>query len=277
MILHIQHRTHYEYSEAIFPEPSHLYFYPSDRPYLQLLSHNLRVTPEPSGLSPRQDLENNFFYQIWYAASMSTITILMEMSVRVTRHNPLDFLVEYEPKTPHEEAVVPYLKVSEALTPNMKAWIGEIQSSNSDPLAFVTTMAREIGEQWQHTLRYGSALLLIEECFESKKGSCRDLSWMMIQMMRHRGIPARFVSGYAFNPELGEGHELHGWVEIWLRGAGWVGVDPSAGLLTTAYYVPLAASCHPVNTLPVQGTFRGQAHAKLSTSVSISIETSEGD
>ena len=87
-------------------------------------------------------------------------------------------------------------------------------------------------------------------------------------MMRHQNIPARFVSGYAFNPEL-EGHELHGWVEVWLQGAGWIALDPSAGLLATEAYVPLASSYHPVNTLPVQGTFRGQAEAAMKTRVSL--------
>ncbi|MEM9326116.1 MAG: transglutaminase family protein [Bacteroidota bacterium] len=270
MILEVNHRTHYAYTEAIFPEPSHLYLHPAVRPHFHVRDHQIQVYPKPSGLSPRMDVENNTFYQMWFNGTLTSLTIDTSLRVDIVPYNPFDFLLETEPRTPHQEAVVPYLQVTEKLTSAMLAWSMSILEVTSDNLIFVTMMAREIGEHWEHVLRYEADLLPIDLCFTSKKGSCRDLSWMMIQVLRHHQIPARFVSGYAFNPEL-EGHELHGWVEVWLKGAGWVAVDPSAGLLATEYYIPLAASYHPANTLPVQGAFRGQASAKLTTSVDIGL------
>jgi len=109
----------------------------------------------------------------------------------------------------------------------------------------------------------------IEQCFQEKHGSCRDLSWFMMNCLRFLGIPARFVSGYSFNPEIGQDHELHSWVECWLPGAGWLGVDPSLGLMTDHHYIPMACSFDPTKTLPVQGIYAGSATSNMSYEVVI--------
>ena len=88
-------------------------------------------------------------------------------------------------------------------------------------------------------------------------------------MLRELGLAARFVSGYAFNPDLEEGHELHGWLEVFLPGAGWIGLDPSLGLLTDHHHIPLASHPDPLRTMPVQGIFSGQATSQLETRVDI--------
>ena len=92
---------------------------------------------------------------------------------------------------------------------------------------------------------------------------------MLIHMLRMQGLAARFVSGYAFNPELDEGNELHAWVEAYLPGAGWLGLDPSLGLFADQNYIPLATSSLAQNTLPVHGNYGGTARARLATTVDI--------
>ena len=88
-------------------------------------------------------------------------------------------------------------------------------------------------------------------------------------IFRQLKIPARFVSGYAFNPVLEDGHELHSWVEAWIPGAGWIGFDPVSGLLTNHFYIPVVSSFDPKYTLPVQGSYMGDATSKLETEVII--------
>ena len=85
------------------------------------------------------------------------------------------------------------------------------------------------------------------------------------------GLASRFVSGYAFNPELEGGHELHAWLEVFLPGAGWVGMDPSLGLLTGHSYVPLAFHPSPQKTLPVQGKYGGKSSSRLYTEVRVQL------
>lgn len=126
-----------------------------------------------------------------------------------------------------------------------------------------------INKNWSHTVRYIEDIHKPSDCFQRKDGSCRDLSWMMITMLRYLGIPARFVSGYAFNQELGEGHELHAWVEFMAPGAGWIGVDPSAGIFTNEAYIPVATNKDPKKTFPVSGSYRGNVSSRLETEVKI--------
>lgn len=94
---------------------------------------------------------------------------------------------------------------------------------------------------------------------------------MLVHMLRNVGLASRFVSGYAFNPELTEGHELHAWVEVFLPGAGWVGLDPSLGLFSDNHYIPLAAGYSPELVAPVQGSFGGTASTDLKAEVWIKL------
>lgn len=268
MRLKINHLTEYKYPIKIFPEPQHLYFYPLNRSYLTVLDFELNITPTPTGSAQRIDIENNSYRQCWFNELTDKLLINLAMTLEVTELNQFNFLVEKNSKTKHSKATELYLEDKIILSDQILAWLDKIE--NSDPTLFIGTLGSAIHDKLDHTTSYISELLDPNICFESDAGSCRDLAWMMIQMLRSKGYPARFVSGYSYNPEI-IGHELHAWVEVWVAGAGWIGIDPSSGLFITELYIPLATSYHPVNTLPVQGSFRGKGVAKLTTSVDISI------
>jgi transglutaminase-like putative cysteine protease len=92
-----------------------------------------------------------------------------------------------------------------------------------------------------------------------------------MNILGNLGLGTRFISGYAFNPELDDGHELHAWLEVFLPGAGWIGLDPSLGLLTDHRYVPLASHAKSKLASPVQGSFSGQGGSTLTTKVQIKL------
>ncbi len=269
MKLKITHKTRYQYSEKVFVEPQHLYFYPLQRNYLTLDNFELKVDPASSGLAQRVDAEDNLYHQCWFNELQDQILITAEIEVESDEINPFNFLLEQEAKTKYTKALDIFLE-TEALAPAIKNWVDELKdASDGNAITFLTYLNKEINNNWDHETRYESDLLDPSTCFKEKRGSCRDLSWMMINMLRNENIPARFVSGYAFNNELGEGHELHAWVEAWVPGAGWIAFDPSAGLLATNSYVPVVSSYHPANTFPVQGSYRGSSEAQLTFDVSI--------
>ncbi len=270
MRLKIKHFTQYSYTSAVFVEPQYLYMYPSQRPHITLLDYKLEVTPTPSGISIRQDSESNFYHQCWFNDLIDRVEIKMQMEVKVKHINPFDFLVENKKSDYHNTPLEIYLRQEEKLNTHMISWLNEFKNaSGENTIAFLSSLCTEINSEWDHTIRYEDHLLSPIECFTSKSGSCRDLSWLLIQLLRNSGFPARFVSGYANNPELEEGHELHAWVEVWLDGSGWLGIDPTAGLFTTEHYIPVATSYLPKSTLPVQGSYRGEATSNLSTEVKI--------
>lgn len=267
MKLRISHLTEYTYSQEVILQPHHLYFYPAHRNYLNLLDFNLSINPIPSGISFRVDAENNAFHQCWYNDPLASMIIQADILVETHEINPFDFIVELPTAFP--PILTPYLE-HEPLSKEITEWVQEVTSpAGSNLVTLLTFLNREIYADWEHTIRYEPTILSVDECFTSKKGSCRDVSWLMIQMLRSLNIPARFVSGYAFNPEFGVGHELHAWVEAYLQGAGWIGLDPNSGLLATDHYIPVVSSYDPGNTFPVQGHFSGGANSELSFEVTI--------
>lgn len=268
MLLKIEHLTSYHYSAQVFLEPQHLYFHPQYRSHLKLISHELNVSPKPAGQGLRLDIENNTYSQCWFSETTDKLEVSLKMAIEISPLNQFNYLLESNPPTIYQKALELYTAVEEPLNEAARLWIDELENSNPDN--FISQLCLSINNKWDHSVSYEQELQSVNACFISDSGSCRDLSWMMIQMLRSKNYPARYVSGYSYNPEI-DGHELHAWVEAWLPGAGWIGLDPSSGLFITEYYIPIAASYHPVNTLPMQGTFRGQAHAKLETKVKISI------
>lgn len=281
MNLKVVHTTKYRYKSPVKFDIHYLRFYPLDRPYLTLNTFDIDVTPTPDGMTPRIDTENNRCYQVWmHNERITEFTIHMEMELEIREFNPFDFLLDPNIKLNKEEQFYPedqrvllnpYLQ-HEPLSDEINEFIDEIQDeSDHDLMKFLPNLIIYICQFWSYEDRNGNEDLNIDTCFESKKGSCKDLSWMLMLMLRSKGFPCRFVSGYAFNPMFGEGHELHAWVEILLPGAGWVGLDPSSGLFINHYYIPVATSHDPIYTMPVMGHYRGTSASKLDTSVDINV------
>ncbi|GJM30468.1 MAG: transglutaminase [Cyclobacteriaceae bacterium] len=266
----IEHYSSYAYSIPVYLEPHHLYFYPAARPHIKIVEFDLQISPEPQGYSARIDAENNIYHQCWFEDKIDTLTVTAISRISTKPTNPFHFIVDQNPVTNQKEALNLYAVTETELSDNLKLWLGNLHSDGNDTIDFLKNLVGEISNGWQHTIRYGDTLMEPNDCYQEKVGSCRDLSWMMMESLRHFEMPTRFVSGYCFNPEL-TGHELHAWVEVWINGAGWVGVDPSAGLFVTQDYIPISASYSPSNTLPVQGTYRGDAQSKLTTAVDISL------
>jgi len=272
MRLKIEHVTNYLFSTSVYLEPHRLYFYPLFREYIDLRSFEIDVNPQPSGLSIRLDAENNAYHQCWFQELTDNLLIKINLEVETREFNPLDFIVDNSVKDHENKMLEIYLTQAVELSIESTNWISELyKKANGNLVSFLSSVCTEMKLGWDHEIRFEDNLLEPNVCFKTKMGSCRDLSWLLINLLRYKNIPARFVSGYSFNPELEEGHELHAWVEAWLPGSGWIGLDPSSGLFTTHNYIPVAVSYHPSHTFPVQGSYRGDATSKLETTVKISV------
>jgi len=270
MRLHIHHCTRYTYNDFIFLEPHYLNFCPQQRPYLQVEAFDLKVTPLPGGLFPLLNIENALQYQCWFDKTVNSLEINAVITVCSTRFNPFGFFIDMDALQMNSQDHFGYLDMDHSISPEMEDALRPYLSVPPDELLTpVNEILQLINKNWRYSARYTEDIHEPADCFHWKSGSCRDLSWMMIIMLRYLKIPARFVGGYAFNPELGEGHELHAWVEFLAPGAGWIGVDPSAGIFTNEAYIPIAASRDPKKTLPVYGSYRGDVSSRLETEVKI--------
>ena len=279
MKLQIEHITEYSYSNPVFFEPHYLRFKPKVTPHSNLIEFNLKIDPEPTGFSELIDIENNHIGFCWFEDTHQKLKFSINTIINVIEYNPFNFLIhpseylklpfQYDNQT--EPLLKPSLQIgylSEEMK-NLLKWL--LEKSNYQTTAFLLELTRQIHNEFVVETReigepYDPCLTFLQ-----KRGSCRDLAWMQIHFLRHIGIAARFVSGYFYLNSTDPEFELHAWVEAFLPGAGWVGFDPSNGILTGCFHVPLASSAFFENTMPVSGSTRGEAKSKLENELKISL------
>ncbi len=283
MRLQVQHFTEYAYESQVFLGVHHFYLMPQYRLHFEIVEQNIEVFPKPENQSIRQDLSGNIYSLVWFKDLTGTLTIQSDLLLELKSFNPFAFLVEDQfsqsfenhpfPKFNYsglEKDLVSYYifdeRVEEFQTLILLHWKG-----NEDLIGFFVRITSAIKIGWEHIIRHEEDIWDPKFTYNSKRGSCRDLAWMLMNILGNLGLATRFVSGYAFNPELDDGHELHAWLEVFLPGAGWIGLDPSLGLLTDHRYIPLAVHAKPKLASPVQGSFTGEGGSVLKTNVQIKL------
>ena len=224
-----------------------------------------------------QDEENNVVDFCWFEGMTKKFTITSKSILETKTYNPFDFII-YPQR--YNELPFQYDELQKKLLfstlisqPISKGLIDYgakvLKASNFNTVQFLTNLTKKLHEDFSVEFREDGSPLQPDKTFKLKKGSCRDLTWLQINILRQLGIAARFVSGYYYfdmdEPEF----ELHAWVDVFLPGTGWLGLDPSHGILTGDTHFPIASSAHFENTMPVSGGIRGSAKSKLITQLSI--------
>jgi transglutaminase-like putative cysteine protease len=278
MKLKILHQTTYSFDHGVFLEPHYFRFKPVNTTYLQLKYHQCNIEPAPSGISNQYDVEDNEVVFCWFdGAEHEFLQVQAESVVEISSFNPFNFIIfPMDCQTipfQYEEAITPLLSPGlqqEKMGSPMKAYVNEVlEASNSSTVDFLIQLTRKIHADFELEFRLEGDQHPPEYTFQAGKGACRDLSWMQIQMLRYLGLAARFVSGYFYIPYEDDAQELHAWVEVFMPGAGWVGLDPSHGIFTNQQHIPVTASFVVANTMPVIGSIRGNAKSTLKTELSI--------
>ncbi|MBS9522894.1 transglutaminase family protein [Litoribacter ruber] len=280
--LRIVHHTRYAYSEKVQLNPHAIFMHPLQRDHFELKEYDLKISPGPVDQQLRFNIDGNPHHLAWFEGETDRLEIVIEFSAELRHFNPFAFILDHQFTerfqqnlntfyTPEEKQLL-YASLQYEPKEEIKNLAHIFFHENENPLTFLNRILHYIHQEWEHIVREDDGLWLPIKTLREKIGSCRDLSWMLIQMLRSLGLAAKFVSGYAYNPELEEGHELHAWVEVYLPGAGWVGIDPSLGLFTDEHYIPLASSAIPKLTLPVVGTYGGTAKSTLESKVYITPE-----
>lgn len=273
----ITHHTNYIFDSEVFLEPHYLRFRPKRTPYAEVLLHELTILPEPIGHRTASDEENNLVDLCWFEELTGNLSIEATSIIETQPYNPFDFIIHpqkyyqipFQYARQQQELLFSTLgkpKLSKAL---LKYGATLQKASAFNTLQYVANLTNQLHHDFTVEFREEGAPMLPDDTFQTKKGSCRDLSWMQINLLRHQGFAARFVSGYFYFDMDEPNYELHAWVDVFLPGAGWVGVDPSHGILTGNAHFPIATSAHFENTMPVSGGIRGSASSQLITQLYI--------
>jgi len=273
------HNTEYQFSNDVFFEPHYLRLKPRNTSFLELKSFNLEIAPNPAGISEQADPENNFIHFCWFNNTHNKMEIRLQFEVESKDFNPFNFLIhpikysevpfKYSPDL--EKILKPSLKRKKLDEPVIEYGNEILKKSEQKTINFLANLTQAIHLDFKLEIRLIGKPYHPNELFRLKNGSCRDLAWMQIQILRNLGFASRFVSGYYYfdaeNPEF----ELHAWLEVFIPGAGWIGLDPSHGMLAGNAHIPVASSANYQNTMPVSGSVRGDATSELKNDLNIEI------
>ncbi len=267
----IHHLTHYKYDRPVSLGPQIIRLRPAPHSRTRVISHSLKVSPANHFVNHQQDPYGNWLARYVFPDLVSEFRIEVDVVADMTVYNPFDFFVEESAEHwPFEygEDLRPDLviyRTPEPAGPRLKAFLENLDRSEPRTVDFIVNLNRLLSHTIKYVIRMEPGVQSPEETFAIGSGSCRDSSWLLVQILRNLGFAARFVSGYLvqLKPDLvsldgppGTDHDftdLHAWAEVYLPGAGWIGLDPTSGLLAGESHIPLAATPHYRNAAPISG------------------------
>lgn len=273
MSIHIalNHVTHYSYDRLINLGPQVIRLRPCPHSRTRILSYSLKAGPEKHFINWQQDPQGNYLARLVFPEKTKEFKIEVDLVAEMSVINPFDFFLEpYAEKIPfkypgwerHELAPFRF-KLPE--TPLFKKYMKGISLQPTPSVDFLVAVNAQLQRDIGYTLRMEPGVQTPEETLTKKTGSCRDSAWLLVQILRHLGLAARFVSGYLVQltadvksldgpsgPEA-DFTDLHAWCEVYLPGAGWIGLDPTSGLFAGEGHIPLACTPEPASAAPLTG------------------------
>lgn len=268
----INHRTTYQYDRFVSLSPHVFRLRPAVHSRTPIEAYSLKITPKEHFINWQQDPFGNYQARVVFPEKTTELSIEVEVIANMIVINPFDFFVEeYAEKYPFSYPtqlageLVPYLEVKEN-GPLLNQWIKTIDTSKKNINDFLVYINRKLNADINYSIRMEAGVQTCEETLSRTLGSCRDSAWLLVQALRKLGLAARFVSGYLIQltadiksldgpsgPE-NDFTDLHAWTEVYIPGAGWIGLDPTSGLFAGEGHIPLACTPDYVSAAPVVGS-----------------------
>jgi uncharacterized protein (DUF2126 family)/transglutaminase-like putative cysteine protease len=271
----LHHKTTYHYDRRVGLSPHEVRLRPAPHARTPILSYSLSVTPEKHFINWQQDPYGNYIGRFVFPEKTDVLEFTVDLIADMTVINPFDFFVEkYAEQFPFSypvqlsDELAAYLKATEA-GPLVQQWLKTVRAELlKKPLPvndFLVALNQRLQGDIGYTLRMEPGVQTPEETLEKRFGSCRDTAWLLVQILREFGLAARFVSGYLIqlraDQEALDGPsgteqdftDLHAWTEVFIPGAGWIGLDPTSGMLASEGHIPLACTAMPSSAAPISG------------------------
>ncbi|MDX1962638.1 MAG: transglutaminase family protein [Pirellulales bacterium] len=267
----LHHSTTYSYARPIAIFPQIVRLRPAPHCRTPIVSYSLKIEPAGHFINWQQDPQGNYQARLVFPEKSAKFQITVDLVAEMTVINPFDFFLEksiehfpwtYEPWLATE--LRPFLEQIEN-GPLLREYVSTVDITPARTIDFLVALNQRVKHDIQYTIRLEPGVQTCEETLQLRSGSCRDTAWLLVQILRKLGIAARFVSGYLIQlvadvqPLDGPAGptqdftDLHAWVEVYLPGAGWVGLDPTSGLLAGEGHIPLACTPDPQSAAPVTG------------------------
>lgn len=277
-VFNIHHVTKYEYDRPVKETVNEIRIYPFTSVEQEVLYHDLSITGNPDILSIR-DYWGNRAGMFNLMPSHKLMVIESKLIVRTLgKSQPLNNITGFDELKNEISNNLSLLELSLireiTLREQMNQLIREIYEPGKPVMEVVEKCCNHIFDNFQYIKGITTIETTVAEILEHRSGVCQDFAHVMLEILRTLQIPSRYVSGYICpnkNGMRGEG-ATHAWVEVWVPGDGWAGIDPTNNVWVTNHHVKLAVGRNFNDCSPIKGTFKGPAHQSLSVFVSVGYE-----
>ena len=267
----INHKTEYRYDRLVSLSPHTVRLRPAAHTRTPIHSYSLKVYPQEHFINWQQDPFGNYLARLVFPEKTRKLSVEVDLIAEMVVINPFDFFLtrsanyypfHYDEQLTNE--LTPYLIVKENGS-LLKQWLAGVDRKRMQTNDFLVALNQKLQQHVDYNIRMEPGIQTCEETLTLQRGSCRDTAWLLVQILRHLGLASRFVSGYLIQLRPDEKSldgpsgtekdftDLHAWAEVYLPGAGWVGLDPTSGLFAGEGHIPLACSPHPVSAAPISG------------------------
>jgi uncharacterized protein (DUF2126 family)/transglutaminase-like putative cysteine protease len=267
----INHKTTYQYDRFVSLSPHVFRLRPAVHSRTHIEAYSFKIFPKEHFINWQQDPFGNFQARVVFPEKANELRIEVEVIANMTVINPFDFFVdEYAEQFPFsykdqlKGELIPYLEIREN-GPLLNQWLEGIDTGKRNINDFLVYINQKLNRNIRYNIRMEAGVQTCEETLSHALGSCRDSAWLLVQIFRKLGLAARFVSGYLVQltadiksldgpsgPEK-DFTDLHAWTEVYIPGAGWIGLDPTSGLFAGEGHIPLACTPDYVSAAPVVG------------------------
>jgi uncharacterized protein (DUF2126 family)/transglutaminase-like putative cysteine protease len=289
----LHHETRYTYDRPISPSPHVVRLRPAPHCRTPIAAYSLRIRPGGHFLNWQQDPFGNYQARLVFLKPTTELVFEVDLVAEMTVVNPFDFFLEKDAEhfpfayaTSLRKDLTPYLQPT-TYGPRFADFVetakGQFARSGRRMVDVLVDLNNHVRKTLRYDVRMEPGVFAPEESLERGHGSCRDFAWLLVQTLRHMGLATRFVSGYSVQLKADErplrgsagvehdSVDLHAWAEVFLPGAGWVGLDATSGLLAGEGHIPLACTPDPDTAAPIAGSYgyeeRPEEHFSFAMSV----------